>query len=157
MPLEFNQKTIELEISAVLESGDITQISRVSGIGYSYIDQQFNPNDERKSAIFCALKIICALDEISAERGEMLWNLVAGFRERSKPKKAAGGCLHSCAASVSKESSEAVSAPLLGKPLLEQLKETLDAETAIKKQKQAILDAINNEKENGAAVLKVVG
>lgn len=86
--LKYSQKEVELEVSRVLESGDITHISQIAGIGYSYVDQQLNPNDERKSYLFGALQILCALDDISDERGEAVWKILTRCRELSKKPKA---------------------------------------------------------------------
>lgn len=158
MSLKFTQKEVEIEIANCLESGDIKAISNISGIGYSYIDQQLNPNDERKSAIYQALLIVCALDEEDAKRGEKLWQKIVYFRECSKPENANDDCLDFCAAALAKESTEAVAARLTGKNLVEQLKEVLDAETAIAKLKAGIISQINKEKttENNSGILRAV-
>ena len=156
--LNFTQKEIELEIAAVLESGDITDISNITKIGYSYVNQQLNPNDERKSYIVGALEIVCALDEISPIRGEKLWQKIQNFREASKNSGCDEFCLDAGAAAVATESTDVASARLTGKTLLEQLAECVEAESAIVRQKEAIIAEINKQKEmpNNSGILRAV-
>jgi hypothetical protein len=147
MALIFNQKEVELNVADILATGDITKISNLTGIGYSYIDQQLNPNDERRSAIYCALLIQCAMDEISPERGEQLWQLITKLRESSKPVDFSPMSASREAGKFAKESGEALQARLDQRPLYEQLEEAMEAEAQAKKLKMAIISEINAEKE----------
>lgn len=148
MSLNHTQKEIELEISKILIRKDITDISNLSGIGYSYIDQQLNPNDERKSYIYGALQIICALDEISPERGEELWQLIRKIRESSKPLNTNENlCVNTELAKSEKEFSDVWKAKLNDKSLYEQLTEAVENEAQAIRLKEAILTAINKERE----------
>lgn len=147
MPLNHTQKEVELKVAEILKDGDIKDISNESNIGYSYIDQQLNPNDPRQSFIYGFLRIQCAYDATHPERGDLLWRLVKTIREASKPT-----CKTSCAnveaGKFAKESGEAISARLSNKDLYEQLREAVEAEEQARKLKEAVIAEINQEKES---------
>lgn len=148
MALQFTQKEIEQIVAEILEHGDITKISNITGIGYSYVDQQLNPNDERKSYIVGALEILCALDEVDPERGETLFQKFTAFRDCSKKHDPALQCLTESTVSVNREAADVVNSNLSGLSLYEQLSETIESESAIKQHKENLLAAINKEKES---------
>lgn len=145
--LDFTQKQIELDIAEVLENGDITKISQISGIGYSYVDQQLNPNDDRKSVFYGALQIICALDEFAPERGEKVFQIFARFRELSKKRQTGLKDLNLETSKLNREVAEFVGAKLEGKPYQIQLKELLDIEKQILEVKAALIEEFNILKE----------
>lgn len=144
MALKFTQKEVELAISNILEDGDITKIHQITGIGYSYVDQQLNPNDSRRSCLYDALRIICAIDEIDPVRGEKVFRDLTKKRELSKP---AGtqitSDLNEATADLNKEIGEYVATRLTGKSFPEQMKEFLDIEAQMTRVKQALIDEYN--------------
>ena len=148
MSIKFTQKEVEIQVAEILENGDITSLSHLSGIGYSYIDQQLNPNDERQSFIYGFLRIQCAFDALSAERGEMLWQLVKKIREASKPIQ---NCELSPVAELvkaGKEFADVWEARLQGKTGLEQIGEINESIAQLQQLKKAILNEINLEKDS---------
>lgn len=147
MALCFSQKEIEQKVAEILKHGDIKDISNISGIGYSYIDQMLNPNDERKSYIVGALEIICALDEIDELRGEKLFLLITKIRKLSKKRKTSQECLTSSTADLNKEIGDVVNAHLEGKCYYDQLAEVIEAKAALDRQERNIISKINEEKE----------
>lgn len=155
--LQFTQNEIEREVAAILRHGDIARISQVSGIGYSYVDQMLNPNDERKSYLVGALEILCALDEIDPVRGNKLFQKLASFRELSKSERSDdGSCINASTSKLHKEVADVVGAHLEGKCYYDQLNEALEARDAIEKQISIILQKINEEKETeGGARLRL--
>lgn len=162
MALKFTQKEIELEIAQILADGDITAISNISGIGYSYVDQQLNPNDSRRSCIYDALRVVCALDERSPERGEKVWKAISRRRELSKPAAAVSGAsganLNHESGELNREIAEYVSARISGKPFNEQISEFLDIERQLIRVKQALINEYNRLKSENPRMpdLKIV-
>jgi len=146
--LTTTQRQFELEIAQVLEYGDIQAISNISGIGYKYLDSQLSPNDERKSYLFGALQIICALDQVSPDRGEKVWQILAKIRELNKPAHKANLSVNDEIAKTNKEFSDIWQARLDGKSLYEQLGEIIEHEAQTAKLKMAVIDEINAEKDS---------
>lgn len=132
MALKFSQEYIEKEIARVFVHGDITDISNISGIGYSYIDQMLNPNDTRKSYLVGALQILCALDEKDSDRGDELFRLFSKFREMSKDPAEDGDCIQAGTRKLNREVADVVNAHIAGHDLDVQLKEVLEAEEAVR-------------------------
>ena len=146
MALEYTQKEVELELRDQLKHGDIRRVSLLSGIGESYLEAQFNPNDERKSAAFVFLQIQCALDEISAERGERFWQTIVRFRETSKKRKKSALSVARELAEFHRESADVTGARLCEQSLDSQLREILEAERQLALLKEAVLQEIEAEK-----------
>lgn len=154
--LEFTQKEVELEIAAILEDGDIKDISNISGIGYSYIDQQLNPNDARKSYIFGCLLIACALDKSAPERGEKLFRTIIKFRELSKKRNLTEICVNAETSKLNTEFSQFINAKIEGLPHSVQLSEVVDIISQAEKVKEALIADYNKAKEEPkAASLKI--
>lgn len=154
MALQYTQKKIEQKIAENLEHGDITKIANITGIGYSYVDQQLNPNDERKSYIVGALELICALDEIDKVRGERLWQQMITIRDSSKKQDSKDNCLKISLQNFHKETNDVISASLKNndlnklsiKDLNKLLIESVEAESSAKIYKETIISAINIKK-----------
>lgn len=150
--LQFTQKEIESELKDILKHGDVRRISLKTGIGETYLDGQFNPNDERKSPAFLFLQIQCALDEIDPERGDEFWESVGRFREMSKNRCPIDSlCASAETGKLNKEVAEYISARIEGKPFDKQFSELLDIEAQIAKTKKAMLDEYNRTKNNPSA------
>jgi hypothetical protein len=149
--LQFTQEEVEKEIADILVHNDRAEVSRITGIHISTIKQQLNPDDERKSFTYSFLQVLCALDQISPERGEQLWLKVQQFREMSRPASLRPLCVESEAVRNTVESTDVTLATMKGLPLYEQLAEVLEQIAQAKRHKQAIMDQINAEKatENG--------
>lgn len=153
MSLEFQQKKIEKEISDCLEYGDITKISNLSGIGYSYVDQMLNPNDPRKSFFVGMLELQCAIDEISPTKGEAVWQIIARHRELSKKNHSpADLCLNTETGKLNRETAEFITAKLTGKNAHDQFAELLDIEAQLAVVKKQLIAEFNQEREAGYAV-----
>ncbi len=150
MNMGFTQKQIELDVANILKNGDITQLHLKTGVGYSQLDQQLNPNETRKSPVFQFLVLQTAYDAISPERGEQLWQVVTKYRELEKPV-VGEICVQTEASCIAKEVGELLSVHIAGKSHYERLNEVNDVLAVTERYKQGILDEINLEKasENG--------
>jgi hypothetical protein len=157
--LMFTQKEVEIAFDDILKHADRAAISRITGIYNGVVDSMFNPNDERKSALFIALQILCAEDEIDETRGEALFQKIIEFRELSKKRKPSNA--HSLAAATSLlngEFKEFICARLEDLPLEKQFTELVDIEAQLAVTKQALIDEYNKQKETPRETsLKVAG
>lgn len=146
--LQFDQHEIESAASDILIHTDRTEIARITGIYRGVVTSMFDPNDERKSAVYVALQIICALDEIDPERGQALFQKITEFRELSKKRRPAE--LKSVATEtgkLNKEVADFVCAKLEGKPHTVQITELLEAQAQLETVKQNLFDEYNALKE----------
>jgi hypothetical protein len=144
--LQFSQYEIEAPLNDCFPYGTIRDISILTGIGASYLAQYTNENDTRKSPTFEFLQIQCALDETNPECGERHWRQVEQFRELSRPRDAKGLRVDTAALDNHKESFDVADAVMKGKPLYDQLTEVCQQIAAAEKHKEAILEAIDQEK-----------
>ena len=147
--ISITQKEFELGVSKELVSGDIAKISQISGIGYSYIDQQLNPNDERRSYLFGALQIICAIDEISTARGAAVMQLLIDARNASLPGHLNTNTVNEEAARVSGNCSAVLSSILAGKPETEQVLEAY----RLRDQLDSLIDSIRYKQSKDLPVI----
>ena len=144
-----NQKKIELEISEVLKRGDIADISEASGIGYSYLDSQFNPNDPRMSYIVGALIVLCAYRQVSNERAIKVKQIFDREFELAAPTLELSLCARHETGMLAKEVTDIVIKSLEGCPAEVILTEIMEAERQLKNTKYAL---INEFSKNGAKV-----
>lgn len=148
--MEHTQFEIESELSDVVPHGIRKAIARDTGIYPSVIYGYFNPDDERKSPMFETLLILSALDNSNdpdaCKAGEAMWQKLCILRQMSMPRRESDLCVNDEIANHQREATDVVVAHLHGKSLYRQLIEANEAEKAIKRTKEAILEAIWKEK-----------
>ena len=148
--MRFSQSQIEGQLNDCFPYGMIEAIHKETGISSSLLAQWLNPNDERESPQYRLIQIQEALDKLNPELGDKHWRLLSNFRELSRPQT----CeipLTTAQLKSHRESFDVADAVMRGVPLYDQLKEVGEQIDAAEKHKQAILRAINEEKENGGA------
>jgi len=143
----FSQYEFEAKLNAILAFGDEKAIADEMGVSATIISQMFNPHDERISWVARAAQIICALDTRSTARGDEVINLIQCTRAR-RISTLEKYCLKSETNSLHKEFSEFLQSHLEGKEKGEQLKELVDVEEQVKREKQALTQEIL-EREGG--------
>jgi hypothetical protein len=142
--LQFAQHEIEEAINDILKHADRIDIARITGIYKGVVEGMFNPNDERKSAIYIALQIICALDEIDETRGDALFQKIIEFRELSKIRRPANvKSLKTETGKLNCEFAEFIAAHLEGKPFDKQFAEFMQIEAQLAVVKKGLLDEYN--------------
>lgn len=85
MKLKISQYDVEGKLNNTLSFGDETKIAEKLGCSPTYISQQCNPHEDRKSDFYKAICFIAALCEIDAERGRAALNLFTQTVERHLP------------------------------------------------------------------------
>lgn len=150
MALQFTQKEVEEEIADILIHSDRRNISIKSGLGESLVKRQLNPNDYLvPSSIYVALQIVCALDEISPERGEAVWQKMEQLRKLSKPQTVtAKRCVNTELIKADDEFSDIWKTRLNGKGLYQQHTEICETISQLQILAKAVLDEINAEKDS---------
>lgn len=149
MPLQFTQEEVENAVAKHLHHGDRVEIARNSGLSESWVKRQLNPDDPEQSSYFRTLLIQCALDEVSPERGEQVWQEICQMRELSKKRvKSTNVCVNAELTKTNSEFDDIWKARLNGKSGYEQLGEICEAETQLSKLKDAVIAEINEEKES---------
>lgn len=148
MPLLYAQDEVETEIADIIKHGDQKKIAAIVGVHSTYIEQQCNPSDERKSWIYQALQFLCAEDDIDAGRGENLWQMMCRFRDLSRKRVKQNLCVGVETGSLNKEVADVVNSHLQGKTFYEQLKELDEVDAQSKRTRSAIMCAIDAERKN---------
>ena len=85
MKLKISQYDVEGKLNNTLSFGDETKIAEKLGCSPTYISQQCNPHEDRKSDFYKAICFLAALCEISPERGRAALNLFTQTVERHLP------------------------------------------------------------------------
>lgn len=146
--LQFDQTTIEGRLDKCFPFESLTQLAVIAGVNASQLAQELNPNDIRKSPAYRFLKIQCALDDYDPELGEQHWQDIQRFRDASRPISSQNLCVDAETAKAIKEDADCAIEHAKGSSLFDQLAEVNESIAQKHKQKAAILEAINNEKES---------
>ena len=147
--LPFSQYEFENRQRDVLKHGDEEKLAELIGKYPTYISSMCNPNDERVSWTYHALQFLSALHQISPSREDELWRMICTSRTLFKQEIGNTLSVDVEMEKTSKEFFELLQAKLSNQPYQAQLKELVDFEEQIKSHKKALMEKVNDERENG--------
>lgn len=78
-----SQYEFERDVRDCLKHGQIKQIAGLVGHSESYVEQQFNPHDDRESVLYRALEYIVAIDMIDRKTGDEVVGVLLRHRTRA--------------------------------------------------------------------------
>ena len=147
-----SQHEFEFAIYQCLAYGDETRIAAASGKSVSYYSQQLNPDDPRESIFFRAAADFVNWASVNKAAARKAFNVFCAVVTPSLAERGECLCLEVEHAKGVKEDADVAIAVMLDKPLYEQLSEVNEAITQKERQKAAIIEAINAEKDgNGSS------
>jgi hypothetical protein len=87
MPLQYTDDEIKAKLADILKHDDRKAIATSTGIGYTIVKENFNPEAvTRQSYAFLLLRIACAVWEIDPERGDKFMDELRDAYEASKTR-----------------------------------------------------------------------
>jgi hypothetical protein len=141
MEFKFSQHEIEARISKILAVGDETRIAERTGKSAAFYSQQFNPHDDREANITKAIRDVCALLDVSQERGAQLKCLIVSIIDRHVEVKG-NLCTNHELEKADKEFSDIWKARIAGKSPEEQIVEIVQSEHQLEQLKKAVINEI---------------
>ncbi len=159
MKFLFTQHETESRLNKCLDYGDETEIAKRIGKGSSLVSQMFNPDDERESNFYKALKEIAAEIDFNPDNGCKMLRLFNELASRHLPddKKR---CPKAATSKLLGEWTQFIDAAINDKPVETQIDELSDViaqavelrkakETELKREIRADVFETGKEKKSG--------